>query len=60
MPALPSSSPAQFYQGAPVLHVPDVEAAAELYRDILSFTWDFGDDTYAVALTDYASSIREH
>lgn len=48
MPARPSSEPAQFIQGAPVLHVPDVKAAAEFYRDALGFTWDFGDDTYAV------------
>ena len=44
MPALPTSNPAQFVQGAPVLHVADVEATAAFYRDVLGFTWDFGDE----------------
>jgi hypothetical protein len=35
MPALPSSNPKQFVQGAPVLHVPDVAATARFYRDVL-------------------------
>jgi predicted enzyme related to lactoylglutathione lyase len=48
MPAPPSSSPKQFVQGAPVLHVPDVAATAAFYRDVLGFTSDFGDETYAV------------
>lgn len=52
MPALPSSNPEQFVQGAPVLHVPDVSAAAAFYRDLLGFTWDFGDETYAVVWRD--------
>jgi predicted enzyme related to lactoylglutathione lyase len=52
MPALPSSNPRQFVQGAPVLHVPDVVATAAFYRDALGFTWDFGDDTYAVVWRD--------
>ena len=52
MPELPSSDPKQFVQGAPVLHVPDVMAAAVFYRDVLGFTWDFGDDTYAVVWRD--------
>ena len=52
MPSLPSSNPAQFFQGAPVLHVPDVKAAATFYRDVLGFTWDFGDETYAVVWRD--------
>ena len=52
MPAPPSSHPAQFVQGAPVLHVPDVLATAAFYRDLLGFTWDFGDDTYAVVWRD--------
>jgi uncharacterized glyoxalase superfamily protein PhnB len=52
MPALPSSNPAQFVQGAPVLHVENVEAAAAFYRDVLGFTWDFGDDAYAVVWRD--------
>ena len=52
MPALPSSNPAQFVQGAPVLHVQDVMGTAAFYRDILGFTWDFGDETYAVVWRD--------
>ena len=52
MPALPSSNPTQFVQGAPVLHVPDVTITATFYRDRLGFTWDFGDETYAVVWRD--------
>jgi len=52
MPELPSSNPRQFIQGAPVLHVPDVVGTAAFYRDVLGFTWDFGDDTYAVVWRD--------
>ena len=52
MPDLPSSNPKQFVQGAPVLHVPDVVATATFYRDVLGFTWDFGDSTYAVVWRD--------
>jgi predicted enzyme related to lactoylglutathione lyase len=52
MPALPSSNPKQFVQGAPVLHVPDVVATATFYRDVLGFTWDFGDEAYAVVWRD--------
>ena len=52
MPALPSSNPAQFVQGAPVLHVADVAATTAFYRDVLGFTSDFGDETYAVVWRD--------
>ena len=52
MPALPSSNPAQFVQGAPVLHVANVEATAAFYRDVLGFTCDFGDEAYAVVWRD--------
>jgi predicted enzyme related to lactoylglutathione lyase len=52
MPAPPSSDPKQFVQGAPVLHVPDVPATAKFYRDVLGFTWDFGDEMYAVVWRD--------
>lgn len=52
MPAYPSANPEQFIQGAPVLHVPDVEATARYYRDVLGFTWDFGDENYAVVWRD--------
>ena len=55
MPALPSSNPTQFVQGAPVLHVADVEATAAFYRDVLGFTWDFGDHAYAVVWRDNAA-----
>ncbi len=52
MPAHPSSSPAQFIQGAPVLHVQNVQTAVGYYRDVLGFTADFGDDDYAVVWRD--------
>jgi predicted enzyme related to lactoylglutathione lyase len=52
MPASPSSNPAQFVQGAPVLHGADVEATAAFYRDVLGFTWDFGSETYGVVWRD--------
>jgi predicted enzyme related to lactoylglutathione lyase len=52
MPTRPSSSPEQFVQGAPVLHVADVGAMARFYRDVLGFTWDFGDEIYAVVWRD--------
>ena len=52
MPELPSSNPRQFVQGAPVFHVRDVAAAAAFYRDVLGFTWDFGDESYAVVWRD--------
>lgn len=52
MPGLPTSNPAQFVQGSPVLHVVDVEATAAFYRDTLGFTSDFGDERYAVVWRD--------
>jgi catechol 2,3-dioxygenase-like lactoylglutathione lyase family enzyme len=52
MPGHPSSNPSQFVQGAPVLHVTDVKATAAFYRDTLGFTWDFGDEAYAVVWRD--------
>jgi uncharacterized glyoxalase superfamily protein PhnB len=52
MPGLPTSNPAQFFQGVPVLHVPDVKAAAAFYQDVLGFTSDFGDEAYAVVWRD--------
>ena len=52
MPAVPTSDPAQFVQGAPVLHVADVAATTAFYRDVLGFTCDFGDETYAVVWRD--------
>lgn len=52
VPSYPTSNPAQFIQGAPVLHVPDVQAAVGYYRDVLGFISDFGDDDYAVVWRD--------
>ena len=52
MPDRPTENPKQFIQGSPVLHVPDVIAAAEFYRDVLGFNWDFGDESYAVVWRD--------
>jgi predicted enzyme related to lactoylglutathione lyase len=52
VPALPTSDPAQFVQGAPVLQVADVAATTAFYRDVLGFTCDFGDETYAVVWRD--------
>ncbi len=52
MPDMPTSNPKQFLQGAPVLHVRDVKATATYYRDVLGFTWDFGDDYYSVVWRD--------
>jgi predicted enzyme related to lactoylglutathione lyase len=52
MPEPPSANPRQFVQGAPVLHVPDVMGTAAFYRDVLGFTWDFGDEAYAVVWRD--------
>jgi hypothetical protein len=65
LPAFPSADPAQFVQGAPVLHVQDVKGTAAFYRDILGFTWDFGDDTYAVVWRDnsaipFGQDIEHH
>lgn len=57
MPDIPTSNPAQFYQGAPVLLVPDVPAAAAFYRGILGFKSDPGADTpeYTVVWRDNAA-----
>jgi uncharacterized glyoxalase superfamily protein PhnB len=52
MPSRPTADPAQFIQGAPVLHVADAEASAAYYRDVLGFTWDFGDEKYCVVWRD--------
>jgi len=52
MPDRPTSDPEQFVQGAPVLHVGDVEATAAWYRDVLGFRWDYGDAQYAVVWRD--------
>ena len=52
MPAYPTSNPTQFFQGAPILHVPDVKASVAYYTDILGFVSDFGDENYAVVWRD--------
>lgn len=52
MPSHPTSNPTQFIQGAPVLHVRDVTGMAGYFRDVLGFTWDFGDENYAVVWRD--------
>lgn len=40
MPDLPRSDPAQIYQGAPLLDVPDVLASAAYYQRVLGFQAD--------------------
>lgn len=57
MPDAPTSDPEQFYQGAPVLFVPDVPATAAFYRTALGFRSDPGTGTpeYAVVWRDNAA-----
>lgn len=57
MPDFPTGNPAQFYQAAPVLSVPDVLATAAFYRRILEFTSDPGSETaeYTVVWRDNAA-----
>ena len=57
MPDVPTSNPEQFYQGAPVLLVPDVSATAAFYRRILGFKSDPGTETpqYTVVWRDNAA-----
>lgn len=57
MPNPPTSTPEQFYQGAPLLLVPDVPATAAFYRDILGFRSDAGAATpeYTVVWRDNAA-----
>lgn len=57
MPDVPTSNPEQFYQGAPVLLVPDVPATAAFYRAILGFKTDPGTETpdYSVVWRDNAA-----
>jgi catechol 2,3-dioxygenase-like lactoylglutathione lyase family enzyme len=57
MPDLPTSNPAQFYQGAPVIMVPDVPATAAFYRTTLGFRSDPEADTpeYSVVWRDNAA-----
>ena len=57
MPNVPTSTPEQFYQGAPLLLVPDVPATAAFYRGKLGFTSDPGAATadYTVVWRDNAA-----
>ena len=57
MPNVPTSNPEQFYQGAPLLLVPDVPATAAFYRRILGFKSDPGTATpeYTVVWRDNAA-----
>ena len=57
MPDFPKSDPEQFYQGAPLLSVPDVSATAAFYRGVLGFTTDEGTETpdYSVVWRDNAA-----
>jgi catechol 2,3-dioxygenase-like lactoylglutathione lyase family enzyme len=57
MPNLPTNNPEQFFQGAPVLLVPDVPATAAFYRRILGFRSDPGTETpeYTVVWRDNAA-----
>lgn len=57
MPDVPTSNPEQFYQGAPLLLVPDVSATADFYRKILGFKSDPGAEApdYSVVWRDNAA-----
>jgi catechol 2,3-dioxygenase-like lactoylglutathione lyase family enzyme len=57
MPDVPTSNPEQFYQGAPLLLVPDVPATAAFYRGILGFKADPGAEMseYSVVWRDNAA-----
>lgn len=57
MPNLPTDNPEQFYQGAPLLLIPDVLATATFYREALGFTTDPGTATadYSVVWRDNAA-----
>jgi hypothetical protein len=52
MPNFPTSDPAQFIQGCPVLHVRDVPQIAGYFRDVFGFRWDFDGEDYAVVWRD--------
>jgi predicted enzyme related to lactoylglutathione lyase len=57
MPDVPTSTPKQFCQSAPLLLVPDVRATADFYRGVLGFKSDPGADTpeYSVVWRDNAA-----
>jgi predicted enzyme related to lactoylglutathione lyase len=54
---MPTGDPEQFYQGAPLLLVPDVLATADYYRTLLGFRSDPGAATpeYSVVWRDNAA-----
>ena len=57
MPNMPTADPEQFYQGAPLLLVPDVLATADYYRKTLGFQSDAEGSSpeYSVVWRDNAS-----
>jgi predicted enzyme related to lactoylglutathione lyase len=57
MPDVPTSNPEQFYQGAPLLLVPNVTATADFYQRILGFKTDRGAEMpeYSVVWRDNAA-----
>jgi predicted enzyme related to lactoylglutathione lyase len=57
MPDVPTGNPEQFYQGAPLLTVPDVGTTAAFYRNTLGFRTDPGTETaeYCVVWRDNAA-----
>ncbi len=57
MPDMPKGDPEQFYQGAPLLLVPDIATTADYYRKILGFKSDPGGTSseYTVVWRDNAS-----
>jgi predicted enzyme related to lactoylglutathione lyase len=57
MPDMPTADPKQFYQGAPILTVPDLHATAEFYRTVLDFRTDPGTESaeYTVVWRDNAA-----
>ena len=55
MPDRPTEKVEQFIQGAPLVGVPDVEATAAFYRDVLGFRFDYGEANYAVVWRENAA-----
>ena len=59
MPGLPTSNPPQFFQGAPLLMIPNVPVTADFYCRILGFKTDAGAETpdYCVVWRDNAIAV---
>ena len=55
MPHPPKSEVKQIIQGAPVIQVKDSQETAKYYRDVLGFTFDYGEDRYTVVWRDNAA-----